>query len=212
MELKPLPFGSGLDRYDSQVEQLLAAYRAGDAAAVTAFKRHPLFHDPQIKWLSSNPSDEEVLGAGLGLDDARLAVARLHVFRDWLALVEYALAVTREGSPVARFEAAVEAVVDGGAGSGGWGRGGGRGWRGAGRRSLRCGATPPRGCGRGRRASRPTPRRCTVRRCCTTSPPTASRATASGRRRMRWTSRGCCWTRGRKSTRWRTCTGRDARR
>jgi ankyrin repeat protein len=49
----------------------------------------------------------------LGPDETRLAVARLHVFGGWPVLVEYALAVAREGSPVVRFEAAVEAVVDG---------------------------------------------------------------------------------------------------
>ena len=113
MDLKPLPYDSTLDRYEAQAEELLGAYRAGDAGAVAAFKRHPRFLDPKIKWLSTNPSDAEVLAAGLGLDDARLAVARLHVFRDWPALVEYVEAVTRPGSAVARFEAAVEAVVDG---------------------------------------------------------------------------------------------------
>jgi ankyrin repeat protein len=113
MDLKPLPYDSGRERYEAQAAGLLAAYRAGDAGAIEAFRRHPRFLDPKIKWLSTNPTDEEVLAAGLGPDDARLAVARLHDFRDWPALVEFANAVAREGSPVARFEAAVEAVVDG---------------------------------------------------------------------------------------------------
>ena len=113
MDLKPLSFNSGLERYEKQAEDLLAALRGRDAKAIDVFRRHPRFLDKKIPWLSTNPSDEEVVAAGLALPDARLAVARLHDFRDWPALVQFVEAVTRDGSPVARFEAAVEAVIDG---------------------------------------------------------------------------------------------------
>src|SRR5688572_3466935 len=57
-------------------------------------------------------TDEEARETPLDLDDARLAVARRYDFADWARLVEYVDAVRRPG-PVARFEAAVEAVIDG---------------------------------------------------------------------------------------------------
>lgn len=114
MELKPLPFRAPLDQYQSQAEELLAACRAGDPGAVGLFKKcHPRFLDRKIPWLSTNPSDEEVRAAGLGGDDARLCLARGYDFRDWPALAEHVAAVTDDGSPVRRFEAAVEAVVAG---------------------------------------------------------------------------------------------------
>ena len=47
------------------------------------------------------------------LADAQLAVARYYNFRDWAALEEHVAAVTRKDSVVYRFEAAVEAVVEG---------------------------------------------------------------------------------------------------
>lgn len=114
MELKPLPFRSGIGRYEEQGEGLLAAYRAGDPEALACFKqRHPRFLDKKIPWLSTNPSDAEVRAAALDLDDARLCLARWYDFRDWAALAEHAGEVSRDGSPVCRFETAVEAVVGG---------------------------------------------------------------------------------------------------
>ncbi|MBL8178201.1 MAG: ankyrin repeat domain-containing protein [Bryobacterales bacterium] len=46
------------------------------------------------------------------LDDAQLAVARLHDFRDWPALTAYVHEVSTD-SPVSRFEAAVESLISG---------------------------------------------------------------------------------------------------
>src|SRR5437762_13822337 len=112
MELKPLPFDAGLDRYQKQAEDVLDACRAGDARAIGYFKeRHPRFLDPKIPWLSKNPSDDEVRAAGLDIADAWLTVARWYDFRDWPALEIYVAEVTREESAVYRFECAVEAVI-----------------------------------------------------------------------------------------------------
>jgi hypothetical protein len=118
MELKPLPFDAPLDLYQQQAGDLLAACRAGDPRAIGYFKeRHPRFLDATIPWLSKNPSDDEVRAAGLGPDDARLTVARRYDFKDWRALEQHVGDVTRTGSPVHRFEAAVEAVVAGDVGA-----------------------------------------------------------------------------------------------
>ena len=114
MNLTPLPFRAALQRYQSQAEDLFAAYKMGDSEAILRIKqRHPRFLDPKIRWLSLNPSDSEVQSAGLELSDAQLALARWYDFQDWLALSEYAGAVTKENSPVFRFESAVEAVITG---------------------------------------------------------------------------------------------------
>jgi ankyrin repeat protein len=54
-----------------------------------------------------------VLSASFDESDARLTIARWYDFADWSSLEHYVAAVTQDGSPVARFEAAVEAVIDG---------------------------------------------------------------------------------------------------
>ena len=51
---------------------------------------------------------DELAGA-----DGRQAIAKQYSFRDWRALEAYAAAVAQTGSPVCRFESAVEAVVSG---------------------------------------------------------------------------------------------------
>jgi Ankyrin repeats (3 copies) len=114
MDLKPLPFDSNLRGYEEQAEKVLAAVRSGNPEAVKLFNhRHPRFLDSKIPWLPKNVSDAEIQNAPLDLTDAQLAIARWYDFRDWLALMEYVEAVTRDDSPVCRFESAVEAVVTG---------------------------------------------------------------------------------------------------
>ena len=114
LDLAPLPFDADLDRYQRQADGLLAAYRAGDGSAIGCFKQcHPRFLDSKIPWLSTDPSDADVRAAALGMDDARLCLARWYDFRDWAALAEHVAAVTDAASPVHRFESAVEWVVAG---------------------------------------------------------------------------------------------------
>jgi ankyrin repeat protein len=112
--MQPLPFRSTLTDYEAQAAALLAAWRAGDACAVQLFRQcHPRFLDEVIKWLPKQVSDAEILAAALGLDDARLATARGYSFQSWSRLAEWADAVAKKGSPVERFESAVEAVING---------------------------------------------------------------------------------------------------
>jgi ankyrin repeat protein len=114
VDITPLPFRAGLDDYNKQAEQLLEAWKAGDPAALRIFHdRHPRFLDEQIKWLPKRLSDDEIRSAPLDLSDARLTVARWYDFQSWQALAEYVQAVTPQDSPVAKFESAVEAVVNG---------------------------------------------------------------------------------------------------
>jgi len=114
MEFKPIPFRSGLEEYQKQAEELLSGWQAGDVGAIQlARTKHPRFLDERIPWLPKNVPDPEIRGAGLGLSDAQLTIARAYDFRDWPALAEYAAAVTRDDSPEYRFESAVEAVING---------------------------------------------------------------------------------------------------
>jgi hypothetical protein len=63
--------------------------------------------------LPQNLSDAEIQNSSLDLADAQLALSRWYSFRDWAALAEWVGAVTEAGSPVFRFESAVEAVING---------------------------------------------------------------------------------------------------
>ncbi len=114
MELKPLPFRSTLEQYQKQAEELLEAHRSGDSQALRIIhENHPRFVDSKIPWLPKNLSDSEIRSAALELADAQLTIARWYSFQNWPALAEYVEAVTRDDSPVFRFESAAEAVITG---------------------------------------------------------------------------------------------------
>ena len=80
------------------------ALKSGGDDARWRFKwEHPRFRGKPVA---------EVDPATLGLADAQLVVARQHGFEHWTDVIAFAEAVTRD-SDVARFEAAVDAVVSG---------------------------------------------------------------------------------------------------
>lgn len=113
MTLDPLPFDAPLSDYVAQADALFAAWNAGDEQAIDLFwSRHPKFLDDRIRWLRRPMSPEEVRATPISRQDASLALARWYDFADWPRLVEHVEAVSKPG-PVARFEAAVEAVIDG---------------------------------------------------------------------------------------------------
>ena len=113
MTLDPLPFDARLPHYVAQADALFGAWNAGDDDAIDLFwSRHPKFLDDTIPWLRRRMSKDEVRATPISREDASLALARWYDFADWPRLVEYAEAVAKPG-PVARFEAAVEAVIDG---------------------------------------------------------------------------------------------------
>ena len=114
MNLEPLPFRSSLEPYQKQARELLEAYKSGDPDAIRVIhEKHPRFLDAEIPWLPRNLPDSEIRDAALDLAGAQLTIARWYDFRDWPALEAYVEAVTRENSPVAIFESAVEAVING---------------------------------------------------------------------------------------------------
>jgi ankyrin repeat protein len=112
--LTPLPPSAALDAYERQASGLLDAWNAGDADALGFVRsRHPHFLREDVPWVQRRMTDEEARRHPFALADARLTVARGYDFRDWDALKEWVGQVSTPDSPVALFESAVEAVVDG---------------------------------------------------------------------------------------------------
>ena len=108
-----LPFDAPLSAYEQQADALLGGWNAGEPNATRVFRnRHPKFLDDKIPWLERRMTDAEARAMPLDRDDALLAVARWYEFADWRRLAEHVAAVGQPG-PVARFERAVEAVIDG---------------------------------------------------------------------------------------------------
>ncbi len=116
MTLTPLSSGTPLEEYARQAQALLDGWRAGETRAVEIVRRrHPRFLDDTITWLPKQMTDEEARAQPIDLDDARLALARWYDFLDWGRLADHVAEATEDGSPVALFESAVDAVIDGNA-------------------------------------------------------------------------------------------------
>ena len=99
-----LSYRAALEEYQQQAEALLEKLKSGDGPVAWRFKwMHPRFCDKTVA---------DVRVAILELADSRVVLAREYGFEDWAALAAFAEAVCRDG-PVARFEAAVEAVIFG---------------------------------------------------------------------------------------------------
>lgn len=112
--MQALPFRSPLRDYEQQAHELLEAFRAGDAAALSAVRqKHPRFLSDEVPWLPKPVSDAEVRSTPFDEFDARLTVARGYDFQDWRWLRAWVKAVSDANSDVARFESAAEAVIDG---------------------------------------------------------------------------------------------------
>ncbi|MFL5240781.1 MAG: ankyrin repeat domain-containing protein [Gemmataceae bacterium] len=100
----PLSHRAPLPDYQKQAEDLFEAVKAKDKAAEWRFKwEHPRFRGKSVA---------DVRAAALGIADAQAVVAREYGFETWQDLAEFTDAVGRDAR-IARFEAAVEAVVSG---------------------------------------------------------------------------------------------------
>lgn len=114
MEFTPVPWDAPLDAYERQAATVLAGFHARDAAIIDAVHHaHPRFLDDTVTWLPRPLSREEIAATPFTIDDARLALARTYSFAGWEALADHVAAVTDTASPTHRFEAAIQAVIDG---------------------------------------------------------------------------------------------------
>src|SRR5262249_11954020 len=100
----PLSYRAPLEEYQQQAEALFDAVKSGDEAAEWRFKWvHPRFRGKSVT---------DVRAASLDATAAQEVIAREYCFDSWAALAEFTDSISRDG-PVARFEAAVEAVISG---------------------------------------------------------------------------------------------------
>jgi len=106
-------FDAPLAAYERQAEALLEGQRAREPHALERMRDlHPRFRDPEVGWRVREVPLLEVAETTFEREDALLALARGYAFADWAALADHARAVAARGE-VYRFEAAVEAVIDG---------------------------------------------------------------------------------------------------
>jgi ankyrin repeat protein len=99
-----LPYRATLEQYQQHAQALHDALKAGEEAAAWRFKwLHPRFRGRSVS---------DVRAVTLGLADAQMVLALEYGFETWADLAAFTEAVRGDG-PVARFEAAVEAVVTG---------------------------------------------------------------------------------------------------
>lgn len=114
MEIRPLPVPSTIAQYREQVRGLLDGWNSGDAGAIDVVRsNHPRFTREDASWLPKPMTAEEIRAIRLEPREAEDALARWYSFQSWEKLAEWVEAVNVEGSPVRRFEAAVEAVING---------------------------------------------------------------------------------------------------
>lgn len=109
-----LPYDAPLEAYDRQAAALLEGWRVGDATALAILRhKHPRLLRADVPWLPLDATDAQIGQLALTLEDARLVVARGYDFLGWPELAQYVRDVRQVDSQAARFEAAVEAVIDG---------------------------------------------------------------------------------------------------
>ena len=94
---------AGLEQYQQQADALYEACKAGDKAALRFIKDYYFWR----------LTEEEFRNRVITKEDATAAITTLYAFDSWADLAAWVRAVTQPGSPAARFEAAVEAIVAG---------------------------------------------------------------------------------------------------
>lgn len=109
MNSKEPPARPSLEQYKKQAKDLLKSVKSGDPQALEQIlqrlkKDHPRF---------GNLAALEPQGAKLRLADAQLVIAREHGFENWPRFAKHIEGLTRQSSPISRFESAVDAVVAG---------------------------------------------------------------------------------------------------
>lgn len=104
-DIIPLTTDPTPEHYEKQAAALVDTCRSIHHDSVKYVRK---YHPEPEKFTQLNRPD-----VNFGPDDARLVVAREHGFVDWPALLQHIADLKEPGSPVAKFERAVEAVVKG---------------------------------------------------------------------------------------------------
>ncbi len=100
----PLPYRAPLDDYQRNADALFNALKSGDENVLWRFKwEHPRFRGKSV---------DDVKAATLDLSDAQWVLAHEYGFDTWADLAAFTDAAHHDPA-VARFEAAVEAVISG---------------------------------------------------------------------------------------------------
>lgn len=103
MDIQPLPLQASLEQYQQQADELYEACTARDKDALRFIKDNYFWR----------LTDDEFRNKVITKEDAAAAITNLYAFTNWQDLTAWVTAVTQPGSPAARFEAAVEAIVAG---------------------------------------------------------------------------------------------------
>lgn len=109
----PLPPRPNLEQYKKLAKDLVKACKSGDRDAVRVWAAEWLRKlgsiesqvDPLAEFAWNKPVD--------ALADAQFVIARAHGFKSWPRFAEHLKALTSPSSPVSRFEAAADAIVNG---------------------------------------------------------------------------------------------------
>lgn len=104
-DIIPLTADPTPEYYEKQVATLADACRSIHHDSVKYIRK---YHPEPERLTQLNRPD-----TNFGLDDGRLVVAREHGFVDWTAFLQHIADVNEAGSKVAKFEQAVDAVVQG---------------------------------------------------------------------------------------------------
>ncbi len=109
MDSKTLPAHPSLELYQKQAEDLVNIAESGDLDALRNVLRRIQHDHPQSGNLGNLPPTD----AKPTLADAQLVIAREHGFESWPAFANHIEGLNCQTSAVAKFESAVDAVVQG---------------------------------------------------------------------------------------------------
>jgi ankyrin repeat protein len=127
-----LPHHPDVSAFERVVEGLLDACRTADSSAIRKWATEWIQSLASQPTDSASPAETEIAGlvdevdafarrtltSGAGSEACRLAdaqsvIARAHGFPSWPALVEHVVSLAKTSSAIAKFEAAVEAIIAG---------------------------------------------------------------------------------------------------
>lgn len=124
-DVLPLPPRPSLEQYRKRAKDLARAHQSGDSGALRAWATQWIEALARLhEWRESRTAiaryagqleqfARDTMARGGQLSSAQFVIARAHGFEGWPRLVEHLEALAASSSPVAAFEAAADAIVDG---------------------------------------------------------------------------------------------------